>query len=105
MSSRFQPMTKAVTQQLLKRTMAELKADLEQAKAGRPETAINRRCNMVEIALARVVGAIGGQEAENELTALLEWSDADPFNEGLCWNFGRNARSFAEHAAAEVRRA
>lgn len=88
------PISSKLAQQLILRTLLQLRADLNQAEPHTPQA--HKRTLLLEKALARMVGAVGGQQAENTLWSILGTDDRH--------SLGANLRSQAESSLAPTRR-
>lgn len=89
------PISNRLAQQLVLRTLTQLRSDLNPSDRPRPQA--HTRTVMLEMALARMVGAVGGQQAENTLWTILGANHRH--------DFGASLRLQAECNLMEARRA
>lgn len=105
------PISNRLAQQLVLRTLTQLRSDLNPADP--PQPPAQTRVAVLEKALARMMGSVGGQEAENTLWAILGKSDRHQFGASLrlqaecqlmqtrrAWPRARVAAPYAETASA-----
>jgi hypothetical protein len=89
------PISNRLAQQLVLKTLTRLRSDLAATDPLPPQA--HTRVAVLEVALARMVGAVGGQQAENTLWAILGVNERH--------DFGASLRSQAECKLMETRRA